>query len=325
MEKIVLATGLAALMAFGFIPKENSVTKSFEPKHEIIQPVLEPVVKNIAKEKTIVVIAKQNRLDTVPQNNKAVPPLKPLKSISSNTQDGKTVIEAVDESGKKFLIKKQNGQVVGLSVNGKEVPQQEIKQYGELFDAIEEQQVRRKKSLEEMQEMRAMQDEKRREMEIERNEMRREHENQERELLRQHEMEEREMRQEKQRELQEMRKEQMDLKQNMMERQREEMLQMKDSMRGTEEMQRKLIRDNRMQESNDEIGQIINDLQENQLIKSTDPLSFKLTDQELIVNGKKQSSTIQQNFKKRYIHNKSDSFIYSRTGGSRSITINRNR
>ncbi|MFL5740019.1 MAG: M56 family metallopeptidase [Flavisolibacter sp.] len=329
MEKIILATGLAALMAFGILPGEKQKQESSIVKYEVLLPKLKPVAKNMAEGKISLVNREKLYADTVPRVNKSVPAAKSFPSISSNSDNGKTVIEATDETGKKYVIKKQNDQVTSLSINGTDVPQGQIGKYKELIGSIQDQQeIRMKRSAEEMQQMRAMQSEQRRQMEREREDMRREHEQQQKELLSQHQMKEREMQEDRQRqlsEMQELKKQQMDLEQSIMQKSREQMQQMRDSMRSMEQMQRKLVRDYTKTETNDEVDQIISDLLQNQLIKNTDPLSFQLSDQELTVNGKKQPSNIHQIFKDRYIHNKSDLFNYSRKGGSKSVTINRNR
>ena len=75
--------------------------------------------------------------------------------------------------------------------------------------------------------------------------------------------------------------------------------------------------------NNGEIGSIIADLIAEKIIENSDPLSFTLNNQELIVNGKKQSEEIFNKLKERYIHNKSDSFQYSHNKNSTSTTINR--
>jgi hypothetical protein len=58
-------------------------------------------------------------------------------------------------------------------------------------------------------------------------------------------------------------------------------------------------------------------------VKDENDLSFSLNDKELVVNGKKQPDQIHQQFKEKYIQNKSDRFIYSKKGNSTSITINK--
>jgi len=147
MEKTVLLTGVAALMAFSFIqqPTEKlmvSVPVKVEAKVHPAAPA-KPVLKEtqqvlpvagkmsttrlIPAKKVIPVIV----VDTVP---KKVEPVQDnernFPNISTRTNDDGTTkttrIEATDQSGKKYRINKINDKVTEMYVNDVAVPENEI-------------------------------------------------------------------------------------------------------------------------------------------------------------------------------------------------------
>jgi hypothetical protein len=75
---------------------------------------------------------------------------------------------------------------------------------------------------------------------------------------------------------------------------------------------------------NDDVASILEFLDENDVADAKDVKSFTLNNDELIVNGKKQSSALHQQLKDRYIKDKGDHIIYSNSNGSKTITITRN-
>ena len=75
---------------------------------------------------------------------------------------------------------------------------------------------------------------------------------------------------------------------------------------------------------NDDVSAILHFLERNDVADAKDVKDFTLNEKELIVNGKKQSSSLHEQLKKKYIKSKGDHIIYSNAGGSKSITITRN-
>lgn len=75
--------------------------------------------------------------------------------------------------------------------------------------------------------------------------------------------------------------------------------------------------------NNGEINSIINELTKNNVITTSDALSFSLNNKELIVNGKKQPANLHQSFKEKHIQKPGDYIRYSKKGGSTNITINK--
>ena len=75
---------------------------------------------------------------------------------------------------------------------------------------------------------------------------------------------------------------------------------------------------------NDDVSAILHFLERNDVIAAKDVKDFTLNENELIVNGKKQASSLHEQLKEKYIKSKGDHIIYSNAGGSKSITIRRN-
>jgi beta-lactamase regulating signal transducer with metallopeptidase domain len=75
---------------------------------------------------------------------------------------------------------------------------------------------------------------------------------------------------------------------------------------------------------NDDVASILEFLEDNGVADADDVKSFTLNNDELTVNGKKQSSELHQKLKERYIKDKGDHILYSNSNGSKSITIKRN-
>lgn len=59
------------------------------------------------------------------------------------------------------------------------------------------------------------------------------------------------------------------------------------------------------------------------IISNTENLSFRLSNDELIVNGKMQTAEVQRQFKEKYIQKNGDRLSYSKKGNTTSITINK--
>jgi hypothetical protein len=101
-----------------------------------------------------------------------------LQSISSNVNsDGKTktsVTTVIDQNGKKYTISRLNDKITSLSVNGKDIPENEINQYSSLIEKIDlaienkrqekskQQQLRKEEMIRKNEERRAKEDEGRR-------------------------------------------------------------------------------------------------------------------------------------------------------------------
>jgi len=75
---------------------------------------------------------------------------------------------------------------------------------------------------------------------------------------------------------------------------------------------------------NDDVARILEFLERNNIANAKDVKTFTLNEDELIVNGKKQPASLHKELKEKYIGGKGDHIIYSNSGGSKSISIQRN-
>lgn len=356
MEKTVLLLGILGITAFGFITKEGSdnpvpVTVI---KNEIVKPFIKeprPMVpmivikKLVVKQKKAVVLSlPQQNIDTVPKTTSNQKEERSFQSISSNSRnDGKSTesqIEATDNEGKHYTVKRVDGQITELTVNGTVIPQDKYGDYSEVIGQLDEaqrQHILKRKDIQKRKEdlfarQKEMQ-EKRREIAIEnRKEM-----DQKIELKKQMQIENN-LKREQNRKLFEQKKAVIIQNKKLYDQKKAETMQNERlydqkkaqviqneklyHQRKAEVMQReKIFKPGR--KSNDDISRIISDLNNRKLVSDEDNLSFSLTNNELIVNGTKQPAEIHQQFKEKYIQNSGDRFNYSKKGNTTSITINK--
>ena len=82
-----------------------------------------------------------------------------------------------------------------------------------------------------------------------------------------------------------------------------------------------LVQDEKFHGSNYELAQIIAELGESGVVKDEKNFSFALDDNELIVDGKKQSEDLHDSLRKKHIRHKKDYFKYKAKENSRSTDI----
>jgi hypothetical protein len=75
--------------------------------------------------------------------------------------------------------------------------------------------------------------------------------------------------------------------------------------------------------SNGEVSSIIMELERAGVIKDQDNVSFNFNNNELIVNGAKQSSQLHEQLKQKYLRKAGDFINYSKNGNTTSTTISR--
>jgi beta-lactamase regulating signal transducer with metallopeptidase domain len=76
---------------------------------------------------------------------------------------------------------------------------------------------------------------------------------------------------------------------------------------------------------NDEVKSILAFIVDNNIAKANEVKSFTLNENEFVVNGQKQSSSLHEKLKKLYIESAGDHINYSKSGNSTSISIQRNK
>jgi len=164
MEKILLIAGLVGVAAFTFIPKKDVTNKPNVGASIILKerPGItiegKPVIaKDPAPPKKAIVKRQDSKpaikgpestlpIDTVPPkkgNEKEKTGYNDLKfpNISSSiNDDGKTIKESTtvtDGNGKTYIYSKVNGKVTSLTIDGKDIPENEYGNYTQLIDEIE--------------------------------------------------------------------------------------------------------------------------------------------------------------------------------------------
>jgi bla regulator protein blaR1 len=342
MEKTVLIVSIVGITAFGFITKETKDNPAPAPvaKSKVLRPVSgapKVVVPMITLKKPVLKLQKPTVLSLPTPNIDTVPKITPQQksevsfpNISSDSKsDGKTTesqVEATDNEGKRYSIKRINGQITSLAVNGTVIPRDKYGDYSDLIARIDEAQkqriLKRKQDLllkkenliakqKEMMEKRkllALENHKDVENKIELRNL--EYNQKKAEILQIQKL----YTQKRAEELQ---------NQKLYNQKKLEVLQKQqlyNQKRALKMQSEKLHRSGRI---NDDVSRIISDLGDRNLVKDENDLSFSLSDKELVVDGKKQPSEIHQEFKEKYIENSSDRFIYSKKGNSTSITINK--
>jgi bla regulator protein blaR1 len=367
MEKTVLILSIVGITAFGFITRQTMESPVPVPaiKTNMVKPVTrepQPIVaafilkKPVAKQRKPAVLSlpKQD-MDTVPKKALQTKGELSFPNISSSSKsDGKTTesqVEATDNEGRHYSIKRVNGEMTSLAVNGTVIPQDKYDEYSEVIGQIDEAQrqriSKRKQDLElrkadrmvkqkEMTEKRKLlaqenRKELNRKMEL-RKELAKENfskAGQNRKLLEQKtELRKLEYDQKKaevmqNQKLYDQKKTEIMQSERLYNLRKAEMIQNPKlyNQRKAQVIQSgKLYRQGR---TNDDVSRIIADLGNRNLVTDENDLSFSLSDKELVVNGKKQPAEIHQQFKEKYIQKKGDRFKYSKKGNSTSITINK--
>lgn len=82
-----------------------------------------------------------------------------------------------------------------------------------------------------------------------------------------------------------------------------------------------LAQDQQFHNSNHELASILSDLAEANVIDDKNNFSFSLDDKELIVDGKKQSGSLHEMLRKKYIRHKKDYYRYKAKPNSRSTDV----
>jgi len=331
MEKTALLLGVIGITAFSFIPRTDKSTG----------PTLKEILKTSAfGNKTIhavPIVKKENplkivyhvplsiaRRDTVPKSNvKSKEDDQELNfpNLSSSiSDDGKTrttTVQATDNTGKKYNIRKLNDEITELSVDGKIVPKERYSEYDESLERINEILVRRN-----LRSTRIGDDEAQRRMEMT-GRMRERNKDREFERAAKEQKREMEMKQRmwETKERSEQRHTEFESEMELLEKQKSELFNQRDSLRAFKKFNSSRSMD-RMR-SKEEIPGIISELKYNKLVDDTENLSFTLNSKELVVNGKKQSAEVHRQFKEKYLDKDGDYFIYKRKGNSISTSINK--
>ncbi len=313
MEKLFVTFSLAAAIAL------SAATAPEKPA----TPQKRPALTETRSDATVPLPGKVQALSLPEEHDLVIPapdtlPKKKLRSgeteiHSANVYSARQGISTynVTRNNKQYEIVRRNGKIISLWVDDKEIAESDYAKYQPEIDKIMEevkaQHEIAEKQREEAQEMRKIAEGQRREAEKQSGqasimrqdaEKQREHANQMRLNANANREEADKMRVEagKQREAAEDMRKQADQMRQMAEKQREAA----EGMREKAEEQRKVAEKEREAYIRIQDG-IIDELTREGLVKDRDDLSYKLSDEELIVNGTKQSADLHQKLKSKYV------------------------
>ena len=267
-----------AFMAFKPISPKQTTQANPENKHVVSQtPLITPPTLFVQ--------------DTVPAKPqiKDQKPIQFKKIISNIVDDGENntfQVQATAENGTVYKIRRNGNDIVGFSIDDKEIPKSEYKNYSGIMDAIEQ---ARKKQL-----RHALNGQHQQHMELEHH-------------------------------IEALNEKLVDLDMEKQSLFGDSLIAFEPLFHHDESNVSlfNLDAENSLS-SNPTIASIIKDLQLNKLIQSENNMSFSLTNTELIVNGKVQSKTMHEKFKSKYLKHPADRYKYSKEGNSTRTEINTN-
>lgn len=303
IEKTILFAGLLAISALAFIPhndahpldaanrksaaagtykvslaKQDAVEEKQLPlSNEIVKPEQQTAIK----QETKLLHPLQTSRDTLPKKGQE-------RSVSSHTTDNGTrktsEMAVTEDDGTTYRIKKVNGEITEVQVNGKTIPKGEQGRYKEKLDEMEVEQketaIKQLAALEQRKEETAQR--------LAASAQERSRQEQKRQ--------EQQQRQQKAKNLEKIAEQQ---------RRSEQQLKEERDQNST-----------RTQHSGGATEDILQELQDKKIIDPSVDASFTLTESSLMVNGKEQSSDLQQRLKEKYNLKKGDSIKYKKEGGS---------
>jgi bla regulator protein blaR1 len=317
MERIILVSGLMLFSAFAFLPAAQTTPKNTAPPvpvPEQVQPAAPSVPMPPARPaRSSKVRATLPVKDIVPAVDKALPAPPPqppvpdtlpekskISHLSTNINDDGTTktseMTVVTKDGKKYYIRQVNGVTELMTVDGKNIPKEEMGQHNDVLREIEQRQRLAKQKREQSELQRAQRAAQRRQ-----------------DLAAQQSIREKKR-------LEQNKASQLERKAQQERLQKKQLLGRENVQRRKEELQRA----HRAERPKNEVSSIIQDLAREQVITSTDELSFTLTENELVVNGTRQDPALQQRLKERYNLKNGDRIDYRKSGGSTSTSIHRN-
>ncbi|MGZ5189764.1 MAG: M56 family metallopeptidase [Flavisolibacter sp.] len=334
MEKSILFVGLVGITAFSFIPSNEEklrqttielITEQVNriPTHPTLpatpsQPVL-LVKQTIAKKvKPSLNQVPLTIIDTVPKSKSKEIILFP--SISSNVNDDgnkKTVdIDATDNSGKKYRIKKIDNEITELRVNGELIAKENYDDHAVALKSIGEymgigttsrskfNNVSRYRFNEEQKQKMIERNKKR---EVDNDKMKKEFD------------EKRKVK------LNEIQRNNEIRNKKLIHRNNETItrFRVEDSARNFKKINRANFANNSLQRTTGEVSGIIMELERAGVIKDKENVSFNFNKNELVVNGSKQSAQLHELLKQKYLHKAGDYINYKKNGNTTSTTINR--
>ncbi len=353
MEKGFVIVSITAISLAGLF----SIKQAPTDKIKIKQPVNST---SVSKASTAATVSNTDQKDTIPANVE----IKSLNSITNKDEKGVTrTITAVDKSGRKYKIVSKNDDPIEMYVDEKKVPASEMDEYKSLIDHIEQSaEMRQKSEIEKMRKAREEQSQKLSKLDAERLELMQKlaaieqekfklndyflkpqewenatnmnlanekllmlyHQNMKNDLLNDSARLDLNMDNQTLKQLlNESFKHNSD---QLLQNQYNELFQ-KQLLEEQMNMQDYGVFELKLQATGMHllINPIIDDMLTQQLIATAEgDLSFELSADKFIVNGKRQSPEVHNRFKVKYLKKKSDHFKFSRKNGIINITTHSN-
>lgn len=320
MEKTFLILGVIAISAFAFIdtPGQSRPPAQQKVTNAVTRPGAQLVNEGASLSERLVVLPEslqelQAGVSLPTPTNDTVPKPKTKTTRYSNvttksSDDGNTKtyeVEATDNEGKTYRLKKLNNELTEMEVDGKKLQaiNEDLKEELAHFEKLEINtnhkelfEVQRK----EHEKMREMMEVQKKEFSKHRDEFKKQHQ-----------------------QLQEVMIKNID---TVIKMELGSLVQKEMAIQKTNLVRNKIeaIENvKRYQGNNNEINSIINDLMKRGIITNSDVMSFSLSNKELTVNGKKGPSDLHQALKEKYIKKDGDYFSYSKSGGNTTTTVNK--
>jgi len=299
MEKTILICGIIAITTV-------SILSSKEAKAQ--NEVLNPINKSVDK-----------RLDTIPKSKD-----QNISKTSNGKKSGRTqvttdvdgqkktvVLETSEENGREIKAKLHDNRITELSVNGEVIDSKEFEKYEPEVKSI----IDRHRAEGEIANQQANQ------RAIEKTQVNKGHQQniqREKQLIQKGEIANQQASERINERTQVSKEEQQTI-------QREKQLIQKNQndQKLFDDEVKMTFKNSSSDDSHQQVENILELLKRNNIIKGKDGTTFKLNNEELLVNGVKQSTEIHQVLKQKYINKSGDYYTFSSSGGTTDITVHR--
>ena len=341
MEKLTLILVLMAFGALSFMPAGKVTGKK---KDDATQPF---VAKPEQQKQVIESVKKSNELPAQKQINDTLPYQKPIEftNISTNINDDDTIrkeeVTAKTKDGKTYHYRLVNGRIIEMTVNGEKIKEENFYRYNGVVDQVKESAKKneevQKRNINELLEKKELLSEHQLQLQKKMQDDLLNHNNLEfsqKNLLNDQDnfltQNKLLLEQKINLKLAELQKEKPDVILEKLAQQDKDLQELREQKHTLDflnnhqiELKNKLaaIQDEKFHGSNYELAEIVAELGKAGVVDDEKNFSFYLDNNELIVDGKKQSGELHESLRGKHIKHKKDHFKYKASGNSRSTDI----
>jgi len=341
MEKLTLILVLMAFGALSFMPAGKVTGKK---KDDATQPF---VAKPEQQKQVIESVKKSNELPEQKQINDTLPYQKPIEftNISTNINDDDTIrkeeVTAKTKDGKTYHYRLVNGRIIEMTVNGEKIKEENFYRYNGVVDQVKESakknQEVQKRNINELLEKKELLSEHQVQLQKKMQDDLLNHNNlefsqknllnDEDNFLTQNKLL---LDQKINLKLAELQKEKPDVILEKLSQHDKDLQELREQKHTLDllnnhqiELKNKLaaVQDEKFHGSNYELAEIVAELGKAGVVDDEKNFSFYLDNNELIVDGKKQSGELHESLRGKHIKHKKDHFKYKANGNSRSTDI----